>query len=100
MLAHAILGQGPRPQTPHVGTLGSTIRVGYSMMIHCGNWDCHHRATVDLEALQAGLGEDSPVANLVATRDDRPLGARGLYLRWRNDAASGLTDHSFALAPD
>jgi hypothetical protein len=50
----------------YVGTLGSTIRVGYSMMIHCGNWDCHHRAPVDLEALQARLGTDYPVVDLVA----------------------------------
>ena len=68
------MDRGPKP--PHVGTLGSTIRVGYSMMIHCGNWDCHHRATVDLEALQARLGEDYPVADLVARAVCNECGAR------------------------
>jgi hypothetical protein len=64
------------PKPPHVGTLGSTIRVGYSMMIHCGNWDCHHRATVDLEALQARLSADYPVADLVARAVCSECGAR------------------------
>ena len=36
----------------------------------------HHRATVDLEALQVRLGEDYPVADLVARAVRSECGAR------------------------
>jgi hypothetical protein len=55
----------PRPPSPHVGTLDSTIRVRHSLTINCGSWDCRHRATVDLEALSARFGEVYPAARLV-----------------------------------
>jgi hypothetical protein len=52
--------------TPEVGTIGSTIRVGHEMVVHCENWKCLHRALIDLEALRDQLGEDYPIADFVA----------------------------------
>ena len=55
-----------KPRPPHVGAIGSTNRVGHGLTINCGNWDCLHRATLDLEKLRAILGEEYAIADLVA----------------------------------
>lgn len=41
-----------RKHPPQVGTVGSTIADGLHMSIVCDAMSCHHRATVDLEALR------------------------------------------------
>jgi hypothetical protein len=41
---------------PHVGTLGSTIRIGHGLDLYCLNRECQHRATVDMAALAARYG--------------------------------------------
>jgi hypothetical protein len=53
-----------KQRPPHVGTIGSTIRVGHGLTVNCGNWDCLHRATLDLEKLRASLGEEYAIADL------------------------------------
>jgi hypothetical protein len=50
---------------PHVGTIGSTARVGHSITVNCGKRDCRHRATLDLGRLRASLGDEYPIASLV-----------------------------------
>ena len=54
-----------KQRTPHLGTIGSTARVGQSIMVNCGNRDCRHRATLDLGKLRASLGDEYPIASLV-----------------------------------
>lgn len=55
---------GKRP--PQVGTLGTTIADGLHLTIVCDAIGCHHRKTVDLEALRRDLGEDYRIADFVA----------------------------------
>jgi hypothetical protein len=81
--------QGRRPpakRSPHVGTLGSTIRIGHSLTIICGKWECHHRATLDLEALAAKLGDDYTIAALVE---------RAVY----SECGTGWPDLSLSVSP-
>lgn len=65
-----------KPRPPHVGTIGSTIRVGHEMMVHCDNRECLHRALIDLQALRDRLGEDYPIADFVARARCSECGAR------------------------
>jgi hypothetical protein len=65
-----------RKRPPHVGTIGSTIRIGHSLTIHCQNRECLHRATVDLEGLKDRFGDDYPVADFVARSVCGECGAR------------------------
>jgi len=51
---------------PHVGTIADKIRIGHSVTVNCGNRECLHRATLDLEDMAARFGADLPVAELVA----------------------------------
>ena len=61
---------------PHVGSLGSTIRIGHGLTMWCENWDCHHNTALDLPALAARYGEDLPIAALVARSVCSECGAR------------------------
>jgi hypothetical protein len=65
-----------KPRPPHVGTIGSTIRVGHEMMVHCDNQECRHRALIDLQALRDRLGEEYPIADFVAWARCSECGAR------------------------
>ena len=47
---------------PHVGTIADKIRIGHSVTVNCGNRECLHRATLDLEDMAARFGADLPVA--------------------------------------
>jgi len=66
--------QEKRP--PHVGTIGSSLRVGHGIAINCENRDCRHRATLDLNKLRASLGEGYAIADLVARSVCSECGSR------------------------
>jgi hypothetical protein len=61
---------------PHVGTLESTIRMGYGLWVHCDNRECHHRVKLDLEDLASRLVPELPLADLVARSVCSECGAR------------------------
>jgi hypothetical protein len=44
---------------PHVGTIGDKIRIGHSITVNCGNWECLHRVTLDLEDIAARFGAEA-----------------------------------------
>lgn len=66
----------PRKRPPQVGTIGSTIAAGLHMTIYCDVRECHHSATVDLEALRRELGENYRVADFVARAKCSKCGAK------------------------
>ena len=61
---------------PHVGTIADKIRIDHSVTVNCGNRECLHRATLDLEDMAARFGADLPVAELVARAVCSECGAR------------------------
>jgi hypothetical protein len=65
-----------KQRPPHVGTLGSTIRVGHGIAMNCGTRECMHRATLDLEKLRASLGDEYAIADLVARSVCSECGSR------------------------
>jgi hypothetical protein len=60
----------------HVGTIADKIRIGHSITVNCGNRECLHRATLDLEDMAARFGADLLVAELVARAVCSECGAR------------------------
>lgn len=41
-----------------ISTIADMIDEGYAISIHCNGTDCHHSATIDLEALAGKIGRD------------------------------------------
>jgi hypothetical protein len=69
-------GMAKRPAYPnHVGTIGEKIRVGHGLWLHCENWECLHRARIDLEAIAERCGAELSVAEFV-NRSCSECGAR------------------------
>jgi hypothetical protein len=84
----------PAKRSPHVGTLGSTIRIGHSLTIICGKWECHHRATLDLEALAAKLGNERRRLKVVGAWP------RGTYVCRVECFVSGMKNQTITTATD
>jgi hypothetical protein len=72
-----------RERPPQVGTIGSTIADGLHMAICCDAMGCHHRATVDLEALRRELGDNYRISDFVARSRYGKCGAKWLQLSVR-----------------
>jgi hypothetical protein len=66
--------RGRKP--PQVGTIGSTIADGLHMTIVCDAMGCHHRKTVDLEALARELGPYYAISDFVARSRCGKCGAK------------------------
>jgi hypothetical protein len=60
----------------YIGTIGGTIRTGHGLHLYCLNRECHHRATLDMEAITARYGADLAVAEFMARAVCSECGAR------------------------
>ena len=80
---------------PHVGTIGDKIRIGHGITVNCGNWECLHRATLDLEDIAARFGAELPVADLVARAVCAECGAR-----WPQLSITISVDNAPRVVPD